>query len=242
MSDLKSPTPWTKYSAWAGSLSARLPKQAFEIAKASPPEGSDIERFVRLWIAEGIPFAFEARPILYELLREHLANVLMTTTKDISLTGSARLGFSVSPKKYLQDFKAGDSDLDLFAISSKYFEKMKNSAIKWCEDYKGGLVSPRSAEQKKYWDDNLQEIPKFIQRGMMNPLFVPDSPKYEPFRECQRLGRSIRENLDGADGIPKFKKTSIRIYKDWDSAYKQLHLNLKGIFTGIRNSSLNKDV
>ena len=53
----------------------------------------------RLWVSEGIPFAFRECPALYEVARAWLAEQLGLDSREISLRGSGRLGYSLSPKK-----------------------------------------------------------------------------------------------------------------------------------------------
>jgi len=233
MKDQHSKSAWTNHSDWAALLSARLPKEAFEKAKSVFPTDADISRFIKLWIFEGIPYAFEARPILYELLREFLAKNLATESRNISITGSGRLGFSVAPKKYLRDFQDGESDIDIFAISESYFMNLEASAQKWCEDYKQGRVQPPNSIYEGYWDNNLREIPGCLRRGFIDPNRVPPWPEYEPFGNCLNLAQSIRNRLAEVPNAPKFKKSSIRIYKDWDSAYRQIKMTFVDIFSKV---------
>ena len=49
----------------------------------------------RLWLSEGIPFAFRQNPALYELIRAWIASRLGIDPKDVTLIGSARLGQSL---------------------------------------------------------------------------------------------------------------------------------------------------
>ena len=67
----------------------------------------------RLWISEGIPFAFRGCPGLYEEVRDWLAKGLELDAKQISVRGSGRLGYSLAPKKWGERYEAMSSDLDL---------------------------------------------------------------------------------------------------------------------------------
>ncbi len=234
MSDTPRRDNWTQHSEWAGLLSARLPKAAFEHARTAAPSPEDIRRFVKLWIAEGIPYAFEKRPILYQLLREMLGARLETDSRNISLTGSSRLGFSLAPDKYLRDFQPGESDLDIFAVSEPCFAKLRKSAIRWCDDFSNAGVTPGGPIQKSYWDSNLKEVPRNLARGFVTLNRVPNWPAYEPFGEINRLARSIRSSLTGARDIPEFKSSSIRVYRNWVDAERQIRINLESLFTKIR--------
>ena len=51
----------------------------------------------RLWLSEGIPYAFKESPILYDEIRSWLAIKLDIDPKEISMTGSGRIGQSLAP-------------------------------------------------------------------------------------------------------------------------------------------------
>ncbi|MFS6701099.1 hypothetical protein, partial [Staphylococcus aureus] len=57
------------------------------------------EAIARLWLSEGIPFAFKKSPALYEVVRVWLGTRLNVDPKEIHLSGSARIGQSLAPAK-----------------------------------------------------------------------------------------------------------------------------------------------
>jgi len=62
----------------------------------------------RLWLSEGIPFAFRKNPALYELIRTWVASRLGIDPKDVTLVGSARLGHSLFGKPFGSPFSETD--------------------------------------------------------------------------------------------------------------------------------------
>ena len=46
---------------------------------------------LRLWFSEGIPYAFRANPMLYEVIREWMAMRLQTKPKNLTIIGSLSL-------------------------------------------------------------------------------------------------------------------------------------------------------
>jgi hypothetical protein len=74
------------------------------------------EEVVRLWLTEGIPFAFRGRPIAYEEVRTWLGARLVVCPKEITIVGSARIGFSLAGRQFGRPFNS-ESDLD-FAVTS----------------------------------------------------------------------------------------------------------------------------
>ena len=79
---------------------------------------------------------------------------LNINVKEISLTGSGRIGQSLASKKLGQTFTEQVSDLDIFVISGLMFEEVKNEFNTWRDDYKTCKEAP-SKEEKPFWDENL---------------------------------------------------------------------------------------
>ena len=97
----------------------------------------------RLWISEGIPFAFRKCPGLYEEVRHSLAKGLELDAKQISVVGSGRLGYSLTPKKWGAAYDATSSDLDFFTESERLFNELQDDFERWREDYGDGTAQPR---------------------------------------------------------------------------------------------------
>jgi hypothetical protein len=95
----------------------------------------------RLWLSEGIPFAFRKSPALYELVRVWLASRLGIDPKDITLIGSARLGHSLFSHPLGAAFSE-DSDLDFTVVSTLLFEKLAAEFNSWVFAYESGSITP----------------------------------------------------------------------------------------------------
>ena len=102
----------------------------------------------RLWISEGIPFAFRGCPGLYEEVRELLAKRLELDAKQISVAGSGRLGYSLAPTKWGEPYGEVLSDLDLFAVSEGLFERLRQDFERWRDDY-GRREAPSSYGERE---------------------------------------------------------------------------------------------
>ena len=98
----------------------------------------------RLWISEGIPFAFRGCPGLYEEVRELLAKRLELDAKQISVAGSGRLGYSLAPTKWGEPYGEVLSDLDFFAVSEGLFARLRQDFERWRDDYGRGEAHPRT--------------------------------------------------------------------------------------------------
>ena len=81
-----------------------LPDQgiSFPELKKAIGDGRDKEAIAalsRLWITEGVPWLFLGHAAIYEEMRQWLGECLKVSPKLINMTGSARTGFSMNPKK-----------------------------------------------------------------------------------------------------------------------------------------------
>lgn len=185
--------------------------------------------FLHQWISEGIPFAFKDTPLLYESIRLWLASLLEIEAKEITLIGSARIGFSLSPPPdYGREF--GDhSDLDFSIISYKLFNKCMSDFDNWAKDYKGGKVVPNNSREKYFWQQNLQEVPKQFNRGFIDPYKVPN--RYPTISKINDTLWKLQEKLKATEIAPKVKNASIRIYSDWSAFSRLLKINFEHVMS-----------
>jgi hypothetical protein len=204
-------------SDWARSLREAYPDpngwaQFGKLAKR------DIYRFTRLWLTEGIPFAFRDKPILYELGRESLARVLGDDPKHVSMAGSARLGFSLAEKKFGQAFTS-KSDLDVFLVSPAMFERLASDAQLFVDRFQAGLIELKTAGQKKYWPTNAAELPITMQSGFIDSWRVPNVGRYPAFQAVSSALTALGKTLaPAADDLWSIERLSLRTYASWDRA------------------------
>ena len=181
----------------------------------------------RLWISEGIPYAFGKCPGLYEEVRNWLAEGLGLDAKYISVVGSARLGYSLAPQRWGVRYRSGSSDLDFLAVSASLFESLRKDFDRWSTDYTGGVLKPPE-RGKGNWDANRMETPGTIGRGFIDSWRVPNELAYGEFLRMNRILDGLFERLRRTDGAPKPPKVpSLRCYRDWGSCERQLALSLE---------------
>jgi hypothetical protein len=96
---------------------------------------------------------FSECPAVFEVLRGWLATRLDVDPKEISLTGSARIGSSISPGKQGKRFTP-TSDLDLFVVSEKLFGQLREEFNKWTYEFDGGLIQASNPREHAFWKDN----------------------------------------------------------------------------------------
>lgn len=100
------------------------------------------ECLMRLWLSEGIPFAFRDFPGLYEVVRGWLGSRLSVHPKTITLIGSARIGYSLAPHPAFGRTFSAKSDLDFAVVSEPLFLNLSAAFAKWKYDASTGNVRP----------------------------------------------------------------------------------------------------
>ena len=200
---------------------------AADIARVAAHGGEESHlALARLWLSEGIPFAFREVPGIYEAIRAWLSIRLTVDPKEITIIGSARVGQALSPGESFGKPFSEKSDIDLSIVSLSLFERLRDEFNAWAYDYETGEVKARNAREKTFWDDNLSRVQKILQRGFIDAKLIPLFAKY-PL--AQSVGQSmylLREKLRLTEGAPKVIEANLRAYRNWDSFARQLALNL----------------
>ena len=195
------------------------------LLKATKEGRRSRESITRLWMSEGIPFAFRECPALYEEIRCWLGWQLGVSPKYISMTGSARLGISLAPKKFGKEFSS-KSDLDLFVVCKKLFASATKDFQSWQQDYNKGRVTPKTDNERAYWDQNLTVCPNNIGKGFIDTNKIPNREQYSTASKISQRMWALTKKLKITPGAPTPERASIRCYRDWDSAVDQISLNL----------------
>jgi len=179
----------------------------------------------RLWLSEGIPYAFKDNPALYESIRTWLSIKLSVEAKDIHLTGSARLGQSLAPKKLGNAF-GGHSDLDIFIISAHLFAQVTKEFNSWAELFETKSITPRNPTEHSYWIENLQRGRQNINKGFLNSNMVPNRSQFKTASEIAQSMWLLKSKLEVTDNAPVIKGASVRCYNNWNSFVRQTVLSL----------------
>ncbi len=199
---------------------------ASEVARISRMGGHETREFLaRLWLSEGIPFAFRAKPAVYDAMRSWLARRLGISPKEITMVGSARLGQSLDPNQLGKEFSS-NSDLDLTIVSPELFQRIATEFSIWKQDFENGLVKPNRHEEK-YWRDNADSGPKKITRGFLDANMIPHRDAYVLSRQIGDAMWRVRERLKATPNAPKIRKADVRVYRNWEDFTRQVVLSLE---------------
>lgn len=220
-----------EFSDWLGSLQRDLDPQIFNEDTLPHITLDDTKALTWMWISEGIPYAFKDRPIKYHVFRKKLANSLNIRPSDIGLTGSARVGFSLSPCKFLNNYDSSSSDLDLFLVNQKLFDKIWTEIATWLNNrtlYKDITKGPN-----RFLFANIENLSSQIGRGFLDSWKVPNIAAHPETKklhdELYKIG-IYAENK----GFPKIGG-GIRIYKSWDAAVNQISFSINYAIQKISN-------
>lgn len=206
-------------------LVARYPQPA-ELAFSYKALANDCrEGIIRSFITEGIPYAFQGMPLLYEIARDFVAKRLGTEARQVTMVGSARLGYSLAPPPSFGHPFGPESDLDLTVFSKTLFDDLASDFASWEHDLAVGHIKRTGAAREKFWPENLRVVPSNLKRGFIDPYKIPK--EYGRTGSVWQTVWFLQEKLKATQGAPKVHHVSVRVYQDWRAFVKQLSLNLE---------------
>jgi hypothetical protein len=161
----------------------------------------DPKEFVSFFLFEPIPFAFSNNLSLWISWKSMLAKSIGVDPRDIVLTGSGAIGFSLNPKKEYKKFDH-ESDIDCGIVSQYHFEVAWRSLRQMRPQWLSLPHANRQAivsHQKNYIFSGTIATDKIL--GLL------------PF------GQDWQAALDAMGQVEptKNREIKLRIYKDYDS-------------------------
>lgn len=184
---------------------------------------------VQQWLSEGIPYCFRECPLLYEAIRGWLAKAIEIQAKEITLIGSARIGYSLAPgDDYGRPFN-NRSDLDFSVISSVLFDNCVAAFELWLGDYQNGRVSPTNPTQGFWWKNNATGVPNNITRGFIDPKKIPTLKRYQIACDIVDSLYRLHRKIKMTGYAPRVREVTIRVYRDWWAAIRQFKINFSMI-------------
>lgn len=186
------------------------------------------ERFgiIRLWITEGIPHAFKNEPLLYEEIRQFISTGVNVHSKEVTLVGSGRIGYSLKKEVWGRPF-TNKSDLDFTIISNVLYSKLVNDFQKWVGDIESKKLKPKTANELKAWLGSIDVVNRNIPKGFIYTKNLLPYSEYPTVRKCYSTMNMLQERLSKTNNAPNVSDASIRVYSDWKSCIRQLNINFK---------------
>lgn|GEM_PF-6560954 len=77
---------------------------------------------VRKHLSFGTPYIFQDSEAIYFNLKKDIADFFNSNPSKIFMVGSAKLGFSIAPRKIWREIQ-DESDIDMVIVSNEIFEK-----------------------------------------------------------------------------------------------------------------------
>ena len=185
------------------------------------------EIVARLWLTEGLPSAFRSSPAVYEDIRGWLGARLNVHAKQVTMVGSARLGYSLAPAPKLGQPFNEKSDLDLSIISDELFYRVASAFEAFCADRRAGTVAPRTPHERKLWEANVSFGERNIPRGFFDANKIPNFHRYEVIQCVNQSMWALLKRLEATPEAPRVRRASTRVYRDWQAFVDRVSLNLK---------------
>lgn len=190
----------------------------------------EIDGLCRLWISEGIPFCFQSRPMLYEIIREWAARKIDIHPKELTIIGSGRIGYSLAPQPKLGRAFGNHSDIDLAAISLDLFDRACLELDLFRSDLQSGKIVPDSERNRALWPEIAADLERTrSQRGFIDTWKIPTLVRYPLARCITQTCWEMREKLRETDATFQIKKSTLRVYRDFPSFIRQLRINLRAV-------------
>ncbi len=123
---------------------------------------SDTE-IIRMNLLHGNPYIYSDDEKNYFYLKQEVANYFNVSTTKIIMVGSAKLGFSIAPKKLWNNFSE-ESDIDIVVISETIFDEYWKDLL----DFNINVKARSEAEDKMYRD-----FLEYFLKGWIRPDLFP---------------------------------------------------------------------
>ena len=167
---------------------------------------SHLTSFIRAYVQERTPAAFSGTPLLWESVRVWLSNRCGVHPREIGLSGSAQLGYSIVKAKKWAPFNPALSDLDLFVVNANRYETVAAEARRFVAMY---ASSERYAAQ-------VRTTENLLSRGWVDVKHIPaDYDRYPKVSNLKNEASILIDRLKLHDF--DLKPSSFRIYSDWNA-------------------------
>jgi hypothetical protein len=110
-------------------------------------------------------------------LREAVAHFFKVPAMEVVVVGSAKLGFSIAPKKMYRSF-GNESDVDVAIASQHLFDRLWNQTYEYFQENPGS------------WS-NVNDFRKYLFEGWVRPDFLPPSRVFPLSQEWWEFFRGL---------------------------------------------------
>jgi len=169
-------------------------------------------------IFKGLPFVFRQTPQTFDVLKKHLASELRLDLSNISVVGSARLGFSLNPDNFPRQF-SDTSDIDILIVDRDLFDEVWTTLLRW--NYPRRLVKLGKADNEWIYKRRKECYWGWFAPDQMRFEGISFPEALEPIRDLSTRWfdafRSLSQYSDYAELARR--EVSGRLYRTWNHAY-----------------------
>lgn len=212
-------------SKFIGFLKGHVPKKGWFESDVSISKNA-AEQFASIYIAEALPVAFAEHLSSYDRARKMLARDLRVDFRDIQITGSAKIGFSLSPYKYLEDYDREKSDIDLFVVNTDFFNIIKMDATDFCEALETGKLRAGKDRDQNRWEENVRILKRNMPNSFIYLKYIPNLARFSEVQKAHDATYRFMVNFNNFSQLGLPKKCSIRVYLNWAAAMRRISFNI----------------
>lgn len=187
---------------------------------------TEMQRFVRIILTEGIPFAFADCPMAYEFGRQRAAEMIGVHPKQVSMTGSARIGYSLAHPKFGRAYDPSISDVDLFLVDHNTYEATVAEYLHFLKQVDAGELKPRHEGEASNWADARKTVPNNIKKGFIDQKYIPLFDRFPMSQKLGGAGVKFLKNVNSVLGKEIVKRAPFRVYRDWKAVIDQISFSL----------------
>jgi len=172
-----------------------------------------LEELVQGYIFQGEPFAFRSERRALEVLYRHLHQELNLEPDQLTIVGSAKIGFSVSPESFPRRFSP-TSDIDVVAVNEALYDEIWCTILKWHYPRRRRLLDPertwaRYRKDELYWGWIAPDRIRFdvvTLPEILRPIHRLSARWFNAFRSLSRYHHFAGRHISG------------RLYRTWEHA------------------------
>jgi len=174
-----------------------------------------IPYIVKEYVFGGETYAFKDNPSIVDDLKAFLSGKLDVKEENITIVGSAKIGFSLSPDTFSRKFHE-ESDIDIIVVDENIFNSIWFAILRWNypRRYKLPHVERRWANKRAndvFW--GWFEPGKIKFKGLSFPSAL------KPLLDISTLWFSTFKMVSSLDGFLG-RDVNGRLYRTWDHAYE----------------------
>ncbi len=175
---------------------------------------SPLHEVVKGYVFGGTPYVFRDRPETFGILRKHLREHLKVADENVTIVGSARIGFSLSPDTFPRQF-SHRSDIDVLVVSETLFDDVWKTMLQWNYPHRYRLMGSdwnwsKQRRDDLYWGwfrpDRIR-YDGLTLPGVLKPLRDISTVWFNTFRSLAQFSEFAAREVSG------------RLYRSWDHAY-----------------------